>query len=111
MCRLFTFADPDSYEAATRKLRIHGHSTSIRLEHCFWTVIEEIARAEGKSVGRLVTSIHDELRQAESDFTNFASCLRVIALHYGMRHSGSFAPSCRLAGGVRRPWEEIRHDR
>lgn len=84
MDRLFNFTSPESYSAATRKLRIHGHSTSVRLEKGFWAILEEMARAEGKSLGRLVTVLHDEVRQAETEFVNFSSCLRVIALHYGI---------------------------
>ncbi|WP_371420263.1 ribbon-helix-helix domain-containing protein [Tardiphaga sp.] len=82
MCRLFQATDKGSYSVLTRKLRIHGHSTSVRLERGFWAIIEDMARFEGKSVGRLVTSLHDEIRRTETDLTNFASCLRVIALHY-----------------------------
>lgn len=92
MCRLFQFTDKGSYSVLTRKLRIHGHSTSVRLERGFWVILEEMARFEGKSVGHLVTSLHDEIRRTENDLTNFASCLRVIALHYVIRYSEQFAP-------------------
>ncbi|HJT40961.1 MAG TPA: ribbon-helix-helix domain-containing protein [Sphingobium sp.] len=98
MCRPFSFSTPESYNAATRKLRIHGHSTSVRLEKVFWAVLEQMAREEGKSLGRLVTNLHDEVRQSEAELPNFASCLRVIALHYGVRngpdiHSGQEVPA------------------
>lgn len=84
MCRLFRFSSLDSYSARTRRLRIHGHSTSVRLEKSFWEVLERMAQAEGKSLSRLVTSLHDEVRQSDVDLPNFASCLRVIALQYGV---------------------------
>ncbi|WP_067732630.1 ribbon-helix-helix domain-containing protein [Novosphingobium naphthalenivorans] len=87
MCRLFSFSSPESYSTATRKLRINGHSTSVRLEKGFWNVLEQMAQAEGKSLGRLVTVLHDEMRRADADLTNFSSCLRVMALHYGMARS------------------------
>jgi len=86
MCRLFRFSSLDSYNASTRKLRIHGHSTSVRLEKSFWEILERMAQAEGKSLGRLVTILHDEVRQSDADLPNFASCLRVIALQYGLLH-------------------------
>ena len=98
MCRLFQFTDPGSYALHTRKLRIHGHSTSVRLEHGFWAILEEMAHVEGRSVGRLVTALHDEMRRGEGELTNFASCLRVFALHYGIYHSGRFVPAV-TAGG------------
>ncbi|MDR6708660.1 MULTISPECIES: ribbon-helix-helix domain-containing protein [unclassified Novosphingobium] len=83
MCRLYRHTSSDSYSPATRKLRIHGHSTSVRLEKGFWDILETMAEAEGKSLGRLVTILHDEVRQSGADLPNFASCLRVMALYYG----------------------------
>jgi predicted DNA-binding ribbon-helix-helix protein len=92
MGRLFQFTDSGSYALHTRKIRIHGHSTSVRLELGFWAILDEMAHVEGRSVGRLVSMLHDEMRQGETDLTNFASCLRVFALHYGIHHSDRFAP-------------------
>ena len=44
MCEVFISADPQSYDARTRSVRLHGVVTSIRLENLFWQVLEEIAR-------------------------------------------------------------------
>lgn len=98
MCRLFQLSDPGSYMLRTRKIRIHGHSTSVRLERGFWAILDEMARAEGKSVGRLMTQLYDEVRRTEADLTNFASCLRVIALHYGIYYADQFAPHTKTKG-------------
>jgi predicted DNA-binding ribbon-helix-helix protein len=92
MCRLFQLSDPDSYTLLTRKIRIHGYSTSVRLERGFWAILHEMARGEGKSVGRLVTQLYNELRRTDTDLTNFASYLRVTALHYAIQYSSRFAP-------------------
>ncbi|WP_313802884.1 ribbon-helix-helix domain-containing protein [Sphingobium sp.] len=86
MCRFYRHTSSDNYSPATRKVRIHGHSTSVRLEKSFWDILECMAAAEGKSLGRLVTILHDEVRQSEQDLPNFASCLRVMALQYGVEH-------------------------
>jgi len=91
MCRLFQLSDPDSYRLLTRKIRIHGHSTSVRLERGFWGILDEMARSEGKSVGRVVTQLHNELRRTDADLTNFASYLRVTTLHYAIQYSNRSA--------------------
>ncbi len=97
MCRQFRVSSPDSYRALTRKLRIHGHSTSVRLEKGFWDILEHMAQGEGKSMGRLVTVLHDEIRQSEIELSNFASCLRVIALQYSIVNGW---PDRRFQGSV-----------
>lgn len=70
----------DEYIPTRRSLRIHGHSTTIRLEKAFWTVLDVIAREEGISVAELVTKIHDHCQTANQK--NLASCLRVVCLKY-----------------------------
>jgi len=63
-----------------RGFRIHGHSTTIRLEAAYWSVIEEMARDEKITVSKLVETIHDTCLVANDK--NLASCLRVICLKY-----------------------------
>ena len=63
-----------------RGFRIHGHSTTIRLEAAYWSVVEEMAREENMSVSQLVEAIHDTCLVANDK--NLASCLRVICLKY-----------------------------
>lgn len=63
-----------------RGFRIHGHSTTIRLEAAYWSVIEEMAREENITVSHLVETIHDTCLVANDK--NLASCLRVICLKY-----------------------------
>ncbi len=85
MCRLFLSQDPATHEAETRPIRLHGHSTSIRLEAAFWSILEEIAGKEGTSVARFCATLHDEMTQRHGLVSNFASVLRVTCLHY-LRH-------------------------
>jgi len=63
-----------------RGFRIHGHSTTIRLELAFWTVLEEMAANEGLSIPDMIEAIHDQCLVANDK--NLASCLRVICLKY-----------------------------
>lgn len=82
MCEIFISADPASYESRTRSVRLHGVVTSIRLEHLYWEVLEEIARRDGMSVVHLIEKLYDELVAARGGVGNFTSFLRVSALRY-----------------------------
>lgn len=63
-----------------RSLRIHGHSTTIRLERAFWNVLEELASQEDNTVAGVVTKIYDHCQFANQK--NLASCLRVVCLKF-----------------------------
>ena len=43
MCQIFAGQPRSSYRQVTRSCRLHGHSTSVRLEAKFWEIIDEIA--------------------------------------------------------------------
>lgn len=49
MCQIFAGQNPGRYESETRRLRLNGQSTSIRLERAFWRILDEIAAREGLS--------------------------------------------------------------
>jgi|GEM_PF-1412458 len=83
LARLFSLCNVDQkteFEPVRRSLRIHGHSTTIRLERAYWTVLEMLASDEGISIVSLVTRIHDHCQMANEK--NLASCLRVVCLKY-----------------------------
>lgn len=82
MCRVFSRLDPDGYASQTRSIRLGGHVTSIRLEASFWQVLEEIAETEGMSLGRFLTTLHDEILAIHGDVQNFTSLLRCSCLVY-----------------------------
>jgi predicted DNA-binding ribbon-helix-helix protein len=63
-----------------RGFRIHGHSTTIRLERAFWSVLEAMAQDDGTTLPEMIQRIHDECIVANDK--NLASCLRVICLKY-----------------------------
>jgi predicted DNA-binding ribbon-helix-helix protein len=85
MCNLFVSQDPDTYTPETRAIRLHGHSTSIRLEAAFWATLEEIAAREQLSLPRFVATLYDEISGRLGTVQNFASFLRVTCMHY-LRH-------------------------
>lgn len=66
------------FSPARRSFRIHGHSTTIRLESAYWDVLEELATSEGLSLAELIARVQDHCPQL--DTRNLASCLRVICL-------------------------------
>jgi predicted DNA-binding ribbon-helix-helix protein len=82
MCRLFTGADPELWEPVTRSLRLHGVSTSVRVEAFFWRVLEEAARRDGMSLNMLLTRLYDEVQEADREPGNFCAFLRVCAGRY-----------------------------
>lgn len=63
-----------------RGFRIHGHSTTVRLERAFWNVLEWMAANRNVSLPELIETIHDQCLIANEK--NLASCLRVICLKY-----------------------------
>ncbi len=89
MCRLFRSQAAETYASETRPMRLHGHSTSVRLEAAYWKTLEEIAAHEGVSVARFCAILHDEMEQQGGEVGNFASMLRVTCLHY-LRHQDAY---------------------
>ncbi len=63
-----------------RSFRIHGHSTTIRLERAFWSVVDLMADDFDLAVPQLIERIVDQCIVANDK--NVASCLRVICLKY-----------------------------
>ncbi|MCW8861630.1 MAG: ribbon-helix-helix domain-containing protein [Rhodospirillales bacterium] len=83
LSRMFMLCARDQskeYEPERRSFRIHGHSTTIRLERAFWSVLEELAAEEGIPVSAVIKRIHDHCLSANEK--NLASCLRVVCLKY-----------------------------
>ncbi|RJO72793.1 MAG: hypothetical protein C4523_02715 [Myxococcales bacterium] len=81
--RMFALCPTDpsqEYKPLRRSIRLHGHSTTLRLEKAFWTVLEELAAKQGSTLAALITRIHDHC--VGTDQKNLASCLRVVCLQY-----------------------------
>lgn len=82
MCRIFSGLSPEAYDYQTRSVRLAGHATSIRLEAAFWAILEEIAAAQNVSLGRFLTTLHDEVLEFRGEAHNFTSLLRCACLTY-----------------------------
>lgn len=82
MCHLFAHQPQRDYEYQTRSLRIDGYCTSIRLEMSFWDTLEEIARNEGTSVAKLLTTLYNEVLEHHGEIRNFTALLRCSCLIY-----------------------------
>ena len=80
MCQVFAGQDPARYESITRRLRLNGQSTSIRLEHAFWEILDEIAAAEGTATPAFVSKLHSEVLEQRGEPENFTSLLRCACL-------------------------------
>ena len=80
MCHLFASQSPESYAFETRSIRLNGQSTSIRLEMVFWEILEDIAAAEGMSVPRFISTLHQEILLLRGEVPNFTSHLRWICV-------------------------------
>lgn len=91
MCRMFAHQPQSNYDAQTRSIRLGGHSTSIRLENVFWTILEEIAAREGKSVSKFITELHEEVLEHHGELGNIASLLRCSCLIYVSNRSAQGA--------------------
>lgn len=69
--------------AEQRSIRLHGRSTTIRLETPFWQALEKIAQDQTIKISTLIIRIEQKCRTNDRQ-NNLASCLRVFCLkHYG----------------------------
>ncbi|CAH2399143.1 hypothetical protein BQ8794_240092 [Mesorhizobium prunaredense] len=106
MCKVYARQDPEGYRQTNRSVRVAGHSTSIRLEAAFWTLLDEIAESQGLSTTKFISKLCDEALEINGDIPNFASMLRTTCALYlrGYRPSHErlkFKRSCVKARGRR----------
>lgn len=80
MCQIFAGQDPADYEPETRRLRLNGLSTSIRLERSFWRILDRIAAVQGLSTPAFVSRLHAEVLEGRGEARNFTSLLRCACL-------------------------------
>ncbi len=95
MCQIFAGQNPDRYESVTRRLRLNGQSTSIRLERAFWRILDQIAAAEELSTPAFISKLHGEVIEQHGEAKNFTSLLRcACTIHLGEEHD---TPPLRIA--------------
>jgi predicted DNA-binding ribbon-helix-helix protein len=82
MCRIYAEQVPNRYALTTRRLRLNGQSTSIRLENTFWRILDEIAAGEAMTTPAFVSKLHSEVLELHGEPANFSSVLRCTCLIY-----------------------------
>lgn len=82
MCQVFAGQDPDRYASTTRRLRLNGQSTSIRLENAYWQVIDQIAQNDEMSTPCFISKLHSEVLELRGEPENFTSLLRCACLKF-----------------------------
>ena len=76
MCQMFAEENRDRYKSATRRLRLNGQSTSIRLEGAFWDIVDQMAEKAGMTTPAFLSKLHSEMLELHGETTNFTSMLR-----------------------------------
>lgn len=92
MCQVFAGQDPERYASTTRRMRLNGQSTSIRLENAFWQVIDEIAENDDMTTPIFISKLHSEVLELRGEPVNFTSLLRCACLKF-MELSPARSPS------------------
>ena len=96
MCQIFAGQAPERYEGETRSVRLGGHVTSVRLEQAYWEILEEVSRSQGMTLGKFITTLHDEVLELRGDVQNFTSLLRCACLTYVEEVRGNVATEIAL---------------
>ena len=78
MCLIYASTPPQEYMQQTRSIRLNGAVTSIRLEMRFWSILERISQHENTTIGRFLSTLHNEATSIHGEIDNFASLLRVV---------------------------------
>ena len=97
MCEMFATQDPARYAPITRRVRLNGQSTSVRLEAAFWDIVEQIAAAEGTTANGFLSTLHREVIELYGEPVNFASVLRCSCLICLEKQAAGAAPLTRAA--------------
>jgi predicted DNA-binding ribbon-helix-helix protein len=80
MCQILAGQNPNRYESETRRMRLNGQSTSIRLERSFWKIVDTIAEKEDLSTPAFISKLHSEVLELRGEAPNFTSLLRCACL-------------------------------
>lgn len=63
-----------------RSIRLNGIATCLRLEEIYWLIIEELAREESLTVGKLISKWAMEMDLAHESICNFTGYVRVVCV-------------------------------
>ena len=73
-----------------RSVVVGGHKTSISLEDAFWRHVNEIARAQGWTISKLIAEIDGNRQQG-----NLSSAIRLFVLEHVRARSSLTQPGSR----------------
>ncbi|WP_439509150.1 ribbon-helix-helix domain-containing protein [Yoonia sp.] len=82
MCQIFAGQDPSRYEYVTRRIRLNGQSTSVRLERSFWRIVDQMAQKDCLTTPAFLSKLHSEVLEQKGEVTNFSSLLRCACTIY-----------------------------
>lgn len=82
MCHVFAGQEPERYASRTRRLRLNGQSTSIRLENAYWGILDQMAARDGMSTPLFISTLHSEVLELRGEPENFTSLLRCACLKF-----------------------------
>jgi predicted DNA-binding ribbon-helix-helix protein len=98
MCQIFAGQDPSRYEYVTRRLRLNGQSTSVRLERAFWRIVDQMAARDGVTTPAFLSKLHSEVLELRGEANNFTSLLRCACMiHLGELQQVPDQPSTSFA--------------
>ena len=80
MCKIFAGQDPENYSYVSRSIRLDGQVTSIRLEGLYWSVLDDVAQAQGFTTPEFISKLHREVMELRGAPKNFTSLLRSACL-------------------------------
>ncbi|NKJ45228.1 hypothetical protein CIC12_00385 [Burkholderia sp. SG-MS1] len=63
-----------------RSVRLNGIATCLRLEEIYWSIIEELARKESLTVGKLISRWAMEMDLSHESVWNFTGYVRVVCV-------------------------------
>lgn len=79
----------DLLKLRQRSVRLNGIATCLRLEEIYWLIIEELAREEALTVGKLISRWAMEMDLANESVWNFTGYVRVVCVVQMMRRIDS----------------------
>ena len=82
MCQIYASTEPARYDSEARSLRIQGCVTSVRLEHEFWRILENMADEAQYTTPELINKLYTEVQQNFGEVRNFTSFLRTACTIY-----------------------------
>ncbi|WP_408228158.1 MULTISPECIES: ribbon-helix-helix domain-containing protein [Paraburkholderia] len=77
----------DLLKLRQRSVRLNGIATCLRLEEIYWSIIEELAREESLTVGKLISRWAMEMDLAHESTWNFTGYVRVVCVVQLMRRA------------------------